>query len=533
MTKKQTWILTLLSLVCLVLALLISGRLWFRLDLTKNKAYTISPVSRSLYREIPDQVAITYFVSDKLFSIHPLPGEIEDLLREYSVNSRGKIRYTRRDPVKANLTDAVEQLGIQYRQIQSIEQNEAVFTNVYTGILIEYLDRAEVLPWVLSLDTLEYDLTSRIRALVRDSDRELGVLLADADKQWESDFRYLDQMLTMSGYRLRLLSAGEEIGDTLPVLFVLGGVEELDEWALYRIDRYIRQGGKVLFALEGVFVNAKGSLECRVKEDKGLLAMLASYGVSVEGALVLDRSALTLQYETAGPRGQRQIRLARYPHWIGVLGENGNPAHPLTAGFGGVDLFWASPLTLSPPEGVEGLPLFSSTPEAWLMTRDFNLNPDAEYLFEQEAPDTRGAKVLAAALWGKFPSWFQDRPKPVREGSEEELPDMSGEAAESRIVVIGDADMGSGFARDQRNLDFLIKTADWLGNDDDIIAIRNRQSQSGRLDRIQDPEKRLKTIGFAQFLNVAFIPLAVILAGVFRCGRRRGAGKEKERSHGV
>jgi hypothetical protein len=167
------------------------------------------------------------------------------------------------------------------------------------------------------------------------------------------------------------------------------------------------------------------------------------------------------------------------------------------------------------------------------MSRDFNVSPDASYLFEQEAPDTRGVKTLAAALWGKFPGWFRDRPKPVREGSEEELPDISGETAESRIVVIGDADVGSGFVRDQRNLDFLIKTADWLGNDDDIIAIRNRQSQSGRLDRIQDPAKRLKAMGFAQFLNVGLIPLAVIFLGIFRCGKRRAAGKEKERSNGV
>ncbi|MDR2759892.1 MAG: GldG family protein [Spirochaetaceae bacterium] len=538
MTKRQHWILTVISVVALVLSLLISRRLWFRLDLTKNKAYTISQVSRNLSDEIPDQVRITYYVSDKLSAIHPLPGEIEDLLREYAAYSRGKIRFIRRDPAKTEMVQAVEQMGIQPRQIQSVERDEATFSTVYTGIVIEYLDRLEVLPWVFSLDTLEYDLSSRIRSMLRESGREVGVLVGDADKQWTSDYGYLDQIFTQSGYRVRLLSPGEEISDVLPVLLVLGGVEELDEWALYRIDRYIQNGGKVFFTLEGVFVDAKNTLESRIKTDGGLLAMVASYGAAVQAEMVLDRSALTLQYQTAAPNGSMQFRIIRYPHWIGVLTENSNTKHPLTAGFGGIDLFWASPIKLSPPESVEGEILFSTTPDAWLMTKDFSANPETSYLFEMEEPDTRGSKVLAVALSGKFPSWFRDKPKPIREGSGEELPDLPAETQESRIVVIGDSDLattliqmtqGQGF----QNLDFMLKATDWLGNDDDIIGIRNRQPQAGRLDRIIDPEERLKAMRFSQILNVGLIPLGVVVLGIVRSLKRRTKTKGRELSDGV
>jgi ABC-type uncharacterized transport system involved in gliding motility auxiliary subunit len=44
MTKKQTTIITILSITVFILALLVSDRFWFRLDFTKNKAYTISQV---------------------------------------------------------------------------------------------------------------------------------------------------------------------------------------------------------------------------------------------------------------------------------------------------------------------------------------------------------------------------------------------------------------------------------------------------------------------------------------------------------
>ncbi|MDR0376577.1 MAG: GldG family protein [Spirochaetaceae bacterium] len=529
MTKRQTNVVTILSITVLALALLNSQRLWFRLDLTKNKAYTISPASRNLYNEIPDQVRITYYVSDRLASVVPLPGEITDLLREYAAYSRGRIRLTVRDPVKANLEEEVERLGIQGQQIEIVERDEAGFATVYTGILIEYLDRTEVLPVVFSLETLEYDLTSRIRSLVRGVEREAGVVVGDAGKQWPNDYQYLDRAFAQAGFRVRVIGAGEEIADTLPALFVLGGMEDMDDWALYRIDRYVQGGGKVLFALEGVYVDTRtGNITVRELNDRGLLAMVASYGAQVKPALVLDRTAQTLSYQTGGQGGFVEYRMVRYPHWIGITGQNGNSEHPISSGFAGADLFWSSPVELNPPAGIEGTVLFTSTPEAWLQTKDFQVNPDMSFAFMQEMEETQGAKVLAAALAGKFPSWFADKDKPVREGSSEELPEPAGAAEDARIVVIGDTDIASlMFTRNyQPNLTFLIKAADWLCNDDDIIGIRNRSVLTGRLEKIVDPEKRIAAMSFARALNVVVVPLTVIAAGLLIAVRRRRAVKE-------
>jgi gliding-associated putative ABC transporter substrate-binding component GldG len=539
MTKKQTLALTVLSVAALILGILVSSRIWFRLDLTRNRAYTISPASRSLFAEIPDQVRITYYLSDKLASKHPMPGEIRDLLREYAANSRGKIRLTIRDPAKANLAEQVEYLGIVPQQIRIVETDQASVATVYTGIVIEYLEKSEVLPVVFSLDTLEYDLSSRIRSLIRGSERQLGVIVGDSSRQWNDDYGYVNQVFVQSGYRVRLINPGDEIPDTLPVLMVLGGMEELDDWALYRIDRYIQNGGKALFALEGVYVDSKATLEARPIGDLGLLDMVASYGARVRQELALDRAALSLQYQTRTPSGAIQMRITRYPHWIGILEENGNPQHPVSSRFGGVDLFWPSPLELQAPEGVEGEPLFSTTPEAWSMRDSFTVNPDTPYLFEREAAETKGQKIMAAALTGTFPGWFAGRPRPRREGSGEALPDMPAETRPSRIIVIGDTDMATGLisiTQGRRNLDFLLQAVDWLGNDDDIIGIRGRDSQMGRLDKISDPVKEISVMRFAQILNVVVVPLLVILLGIGVAWRRkaRAAGaEEKERSDAV
>jgi len=525
MTKRQTTIITALSAVAFILALMVTHRIWFRFDLTKSKAYTISKVSRNLHTEIPDPINITYYLSNKLKTIIPAPGEIEDTLREYAAYSKGKIRVTVRDPLKAGLTATVEELGLQPQQVRTVEQDQASLVTVYSGIVIEYLDKTETLPWVLSTDTLEYDLTSRIRSMVMDTERRIGVIVGDSFRQWGEDFGYLNRSLAEAGYRVRLIPAGDEIPDSLPAIFVFGGSEDLDEWALYRIDRFIQQGGKVLFAVKGVYVDTlNGTIEARKQEDKGLLDMIASYGVTIRQELALDRNALSLQYQMRMPSGAIQYRIVRYPLWIGVLADNGNSEHPISARFQGLDLYWASPLELHPTDQIEAVPLFTSTNNAWSLKSAFYTSPEASYLFDTDAAETRGAKILGASLSGQFTSFFKDAPKPVREGSQEELPDMPRQANPSRIIVVGDTDFATNIinaTNARHNLDFLLRAADWLVSDDDIISIRNKQPQTGRLDRIVDSDKRSSAMRFAQIVNVVLVPLLVIAAGLILAQRRR------------
>ncbi|MDR0291022.1 MAG: GldG family protein [Treponema sp.] len=528
MTKKQTATISILVLIIIALSFMVSRRLWFRLDLTKDRMYTISAVSRNLHSEIPDQIRITYYLSDKLKSIHPLPGEIEDLLKEYAGFSKGKIQLTVRDPAKAKLTDQVEQLGIMPQQIQTMEEDQSSVMTVYTGIVIEYLDEIDVLPVVFSLETLEYDLTSRIRALVRGSSRLLGVIAADNPMRWNEQYRQLQNAYMQAGYQLRHIAPGQDIPETVPALIVLGGAETLDEAALYQIDRYIQNGGKALFTAKSVDVNTEGSLEARLVDDGGLLNMLSTYGATILPEIAMDRSSLTMQYQTRSPNGAIMMRITRYPQWFRVLGENGNPAHPVSSRFSGLDLYWASPIQLSAPYGVEADYLFTSTPEAWSMREPFLTSPEALYLLERDAAETKGTKILGASLAGIFPSWFADRPKPQREYDpelgEEELPDMPLQPKAARILVVGNTEFATSFmnaTNGQRNLEFLIQAADWLCNDDDIIGIRSRESQSGRLDRIIDPAKKAAAIRMAKAVNVFVVPSLVIIAGILLALRRR------------
>ena len=121
---------------------------------------------------------------------------------------------------------------------------------------------------------------------------------------------------------------------------------------------------------------------------------------------------------------------------------------------------------------------------------------------------------------------------------------LAGETKESRIIVVGDSDLGGafsvqyyqamaplGFAQSSGlNLGFLLQAADWLGNDDDIVEIRNRRAGSGRLDRIVDEDRRLALMGFSRILNVFVVPLLIVIAGAVRLLKRK---YKKEQDHAL
>ena len=541
MTKKQLSVLTLLSILIMFLCLLLSRRLWFRLDLTANKAFTLSPVSRNLRNEIDENVRITYYISTKLQSLDPTASEITDILREYEARSRGKIQVIIKDPGRDY--SETEYFGLYPQQLQNLGQDEASFSVVFSGIVIEYLDKFDVIPWIYSMDTLEYDITSRIRSLISGKRRELGVIAPEPQKSWNDYYGLLNQAFINAGFSVLQLRPGEEIPDTLPVLFVLGGAEALDEYSLYRIDRFIQMGGRVFFGVESVDVDFFNTWEGRPINDKGLLAMISYYGITLGQGLVMDRSSVPIPFRDYN----QELKQMRYQPWISVLADQGNYDHTLTSRFTGADLFWACPLSFTLPESgkVKGETLFASSPDTWIMKDNYMLRPEMMPSSIPESEETKGEIILAAALEGVFPSWFEGAEKPHRLSgewnediwveTEDELPPMPAEPKESRIVVVGDSDMGGlliqyQLAQQGANLNFLLQTADWLGKDDDIVGIRNRQGGIGRLDRITEEGKRLGMMGFSRILNIFIIPLLICIFGIYRLVKRN---RKKERHHAV
>ncbi len=518
--KRAEWIVFALVLAVAVFLGLNTQRYFTRLDMTASRQFTISKVSRQLFREIPDQVYITYFVSDKLKKLYDFPTQVEDLLREYAAYSRGRIKVTVLDPNVSGQPGAAEEFGVAPQQIDVVEQNERSVARVYTGIVIQYQDRHKTIPVVSRTDTLEYDLTSRVRQVVDNRERVIGVLLGNPDWDLNGNFQGLVAKLSQD-FTVRPVEKGKDIPDDVNVLFVLGS-RSLDLFDLYPVDQFIMKGGKALFGVEGVDVDFRRNLQATPLEGAPVLDMLEHYGVKVDRELLLDKYNKNFR-QPQMILGQVMWQLMeKYPHWVTVHPSFVSADNPITARFEGLDLYWPSPLELLPRDGVKEEMIARSTPDAWVMKDKFETLPveasGAPYL-----PTGKTAQYgLAAVLSGKFSSWFKEIP--TRAGETRDWKEIRPTSAETRLLVVGDADFVSDFFQytdAAYNLDFAGNGAQWLANDEDLLAIRTRVVRDLRLNRIRQPEAQMVAALSAQLVNVVLIPLAVIGFGVFRFVVRR------------
>jgi len=528
MSRKAQEIITFALVIgVLVMVALVSNQFFARGDLTENNVYSISSVSRQLFKDIPEQVHITYYLSDKLESRSPETQQIADILKEYAAFSHGKIQVDIVDPGKTGKTQTAEQLGVAPQQIQVIEQDQQSFAVVYTGIVISYLDKHKTLPVVVDPGTIEFELTSAIKNLVSGKTMVLGIVLGNNGQTLQNNYRVLSQQLSQT-YDIRPLQPGDSIPPEVSVLFVLGA-KDLDTYDLFPIDQYIMGGGKVLFAVDGVNVDLQQTLEATAAGNEPIFGLLDTYGVKVEQKLVLDTHNLRIPMQRPSGRVMLQT-LEPYAHWVSVLRSSTNRDHPITARFSGLDLYWPSPLQILDPAKDEATVLVKSSPESWLMGKPFTTNPAQAYMFEQNADKTRGQYNLAVALSGSLQSYFKGKDIPTRPGVENDWKSITPSTDNARIVVVGDSKFASDlvqFSKSSYNITFVENVATWLGSDEDLLKIKTRATRDVRLNAIEDKAVRSRVAMFAQILNIYIIPLLVVVYGVVRFLRRREKASRK------
>ena len=365
--RKREALLLILTLCALALAGVTSVIFYYRLDLTASKAFTLSETTKRLHLELPERVRVTYFVSRSLADRHPGPAAIEDLLREVESRSRGKVSVRVVDP--KDDPEEAETFGIAPQQMQIVERSEQRIALVYSGIAIEYLNRFEALPLVISVDSLEYDFVKTVRSLVSSVTYVAGFLVGDGDKTFGVDYRTLAASVQRAGYEIREVQRGSPVDPDISVLFVLGNAA-MDRYDAWFVDQYLMAGGRVFFAVKGVDINPGQGLQASALPEGGLLDLLSAYGINLGRELVLDQANLTVPFQSQNPRGGMSIQYIRYPHWIVLDPRNANPDHPMTARLAGLDLFWPSPIRLSPVQGVAFDELAKTSSRSWLQTKD-------------------------------------------------------------------------------------------------------------------------------------------------------------------
>jgi ABC-2 type transport system permease protein len=119
-----------------------------RVDLTQQREYSLSPVTRDLLQNLQEPLLIRAYFSERTHPLlAPLVPRITDMLREYEVAGGGQVNVEVIDPaLNPDLeAEANQTYGIRPTPFQIAGRYEAAVVNAYFDILIRYGDQNEVI----------------------------------------------------------------------------------------------------------------------------------------------------------------------------------------------------------------------------------------------------------------------------------------------------------------------------------------------------------------------------------------------------
>ena len=150
-------------LVVIVLINLVGMTLFFRLDLTANKAYSLSEVSRKMVSTLKEPLTINvFFTRDLPAPYNGVEQYLKDLLAEYALYSNTYFNYRFYDVgaegegggrTEENLKLAGN-YGINPVQIQVVEKDEVKFKKAYMGLVLIHGDMVERIPTITTTEGL-------------------------------------------------------------------------------------------------------------------------------------------------------------------------------------------------------------------------------------------------------------------------------------------------------------------------------------------------------------------------------------------
>lgn len=158
---------TVLYIVAIILLNIASTTMFFRIDLTENRSYSLSKSSQALVGNLEEPLTIKVFLSENLpVPYNTLERDIRDILGEYQLKANKHFNYTI-DLIKKDEEPSVspETYGITEVTIRSIEQDEMKAVSAYIGMTFIHGDLTETIPAIQYNENLEFVITNTIRKM--------------------------------------------------------------------------------------------------------------------------------------------------------------------------------------------------------------------------------------------------------------------------------------------------------------------------------------------------------------------------------
>ncbi|MEY4243581.1 MAG: hypothetical protein RLZZ245_1166 [Verrucomicrobiota bacterium] len=404
-------------------------------DFTENKVHTLSSGTRSILEQLDTPVVVRYYASR---STDYMPEElklhmrrVDDLLKEYSNISDGKLRIENLDPQPD--TDAEDSANLD--GINGQRMNDQ---NLYFGLAISCLDRTSVIPFLDPRDEtmLEYHLSKAVAEVSTPTKPKIGVMSAldlkgapammpgQAPTPGWVIYQQLKQSFEIVDISMEAATIDPKEIKVLLLFHPAGITPEVE----YSVDQYLLNGGTVVACLDAFSVAAQmtnsGGNPMMGQAPQNptsstLPTLLSAWGVSYESSKVLADPQLATKL------GGDRLGLA-----VLTLGKESMPQADdvITKDLGSVTLFLPGAFTKTGSGGVSATTLIRSTTGAGFVDsmQASQLDPSLERTLKPNGT----AYDLVTHLSGKFKTAFPDG-KPKAEAAAPETADKDAKPEET------------------------------------------------------------------------------------------------------
>ncbi len=535
-----------LAIIILIMLNFLGSFVFHRFDLTTEKRFTLSPVTKTLLSKLNDVVYVkVYLDGDFPARFKNLRNETKEILNEFRIYSNDNIEYEfinpSENPDKNQQEEVYKQLfkkGIIPTTADDNLENGVSQQVIWPGAIVSY--KGKEIAWNFlktqsgqneaqlnnSIQSLEYEFASCIRNLstpIRpiigfiEGQGELDTLSVKSITEALSEF-YITKRIQINE-RLNAL-------DEFKAIIIAKPDTSFSEKDKFIIDQFVMKGGKILWTIDplktAVDSLAKTGNTISDPLDLKLDDMFFKYGVRINTNMVLDIQCSGIAVNKA-MRGQ-QPRFEPLP-WIFYPLISPAAKHPITKNLELIKIeFGASIDTVGSKDITKTILLQSSK---YSKTLQAPVRVDMNYLRYQpdETQFQNSFQPIAVLLEGEFESVFKNRIAP--QIANDSAIGYKANGVKNKMIVIADGDvirndvqfsskkaLPLGYDRNTNrtygNKNFILNCMNYLCDDSGLISVRARELTLRLLDKKKTKNNRL----YWQIFNTIFPLFVILLFGI-------------------
>ena len=559
--KKKFWWLWLMVLFIAITYLISLAH--YRLDLTKEKRYSLSNSTKTLLKNLDGKVEVEVFLTGDLSAgFKKLSIASEELLNEFKEYGTTKFQYrfTRPgaglpDSLRYQIYDSLAQLGIKpfNNQVTSKQGAETTERWIFPAAIVRYNDSMQIPIDLMSGKSgadeettlnhsealLEFKFADAINKLTR---KEVPVVAYAAGNGEPLNPTVRDLFETMrTNYRFGVIDVniGRLDADTIAALMIVKPSKPFTEIEKLKIDQYIMHGGNVIWFIDKLYAEMDSLLRVQtdfIAFDKNLNLddQLFKYGIRINNDLLQDLKSAKQPLVVGQLGGQPQIERLPFPYYPLVSSPSTNP---IAKNLDDVLTIFPSSIDTVKSAGIQKTILLASDTNSRVISSPAMVSLQSVKTEDDLRTFTRSYVPVAVLLEGKFTSLYANRfTEDLRDSLQlfSARPFASAGIKPGKQIIVSDADVVTNAVTQSQgplpmgmqqyenyqfaNKDFVLNALDYMVNNNGLLETRSKDLTLRLLDKQKITEQ--KTMW--QSINIGIPILLVLLFGwLYQLKRQR------------